>query len=86
MIAEARNEGRKVHFASLMGLCHLKNLEFGPQFQKYTGRVALRGDIVKDESGSCAVFTEQGPSASQMTAVKGHGHHIHTARMRRTSS
>ena len=23
---EARNKGRKVHFASLMDLCHLKNL------------------------------------------------------------
>ena len=38
--------------------------------QKYKGRVVLRGDIVKDDSGSCAVFTEQGSSASQMTAAK----------------
>ena len=30
----------------------------------------LRGDIVKDDSGSHAVFKEQGPSASQMTAAK----------------
>ena len=30
----------------------------------------LRGDIVKDDSGSYAVFTEQGSSASQMTAAK----------------
>ena len=29
----------------------------------------LRGDIVKDGSGSYAVFTEQGSSASQMTAA-----------------
>ena len=29
-----------------------------------------RGDIVKDDLGSCAVFTEQGSSASQMTAAK----------------
>ena len=42
VIAEARNEGRKVHFASLMDLCHLKNSELGPQFQKYKGRVVLR--------------------------------------------
>ena len=34
------------------------------------GLVVLRGDIVKDDSGSCAVFTEQGSSASQMTAAK----------------
>ena len=30
----------------------------------------LRGDIVKDDSGSYAVFTEQGSSASQMTEAK----------------
>ena len=30
----------------------------------------LRGDIVKGDSGSYAVFTEQGSSASQMTAAK----------------
>ena len=39
VIAEARNEGRKVHFASLMDLCHLKNSELGPRYQKYKGRV-----------------------------------------------
>ena len=59
----------KVHFASLMDLCHLKNSELEPQFQKYKGRVALRGDIVKDDSGSYAVFIEQGSSASQITAA-----------------
>ena len=30
----------------------------------------LRGDIVKDDLGACAVFTEQGSSPSQMTAAK----------------
>ena len=68
--AEARNEFRKVHFASLMDLCHLKNSELEPQFQKYIGRVVLRGDIVKDDSGSFAVFAKQGSSSSQMTAAK----------------
>ena len=70
VIAKARNEGRKVHFASLMELCHLKNSELEPQFQKYKGRVVLRGDTVKHDSGSCAVFTERRSSASQMTAAK----------------
>ena len=50
-----------------MDICHLKNAELD---QKYKGRVVLRGDIVKDDSGSYAVFTEQGSSASQMTAAK----------------
>ena len=30
----------------------------------------VRGDIVKDDSGAYAVFTEQGSSASQMTAAR----------------
>ena len=38
--------------------------------QTYKGRVVLRRDIVKDNSGSYAVFTEQRSSASQMTAAK----------------
>ena len=53
-----------------MDLCHLKKSELEPQFQKYKGRVVLRGDTVKDDSGSYAVFTEQGSSASQMAAAK----------------
>ena len=61
---------QKVHFASLMYICHLKNAELEAKHQKFKGRVVLRGDIVKDDSGSYAVFTEQGSSASQMTAAK----------------
>ena len=53
-----------------MDICHLKNAELETKHQKYKGRVELRGDIVKDDSGSYAVFTEQGSSASQMTAAK----------------
>ena len=35
VIDDARNKGRKVHFASLMDLlCHLKNSELEPQHQK----------------------------------------------------
>ena len=70
MIDEARTKGAKVHFASLMDICHLKNAEVETKHQKYKGRVVLRGDIVKDDSGSYAVFTEQGSSASEMTAAK----------------
>ena len=63
------NEGRKVHFASLMDLCHLKNSQLGPKFQKYKDRVELRGDIVKDDSGSYAVL-QQGSPVSEKTAAK----------------
>ena len=70
MIDEARTKGAKVHFASLMDNCHLKNAELEAKHQKYKGRVVLRGENVKEDSGSYAVFTERGSSASQMTAAK----------------
>ena len=70
VIDEARTAGATVHFASSMDICHLKNAELEAKHQKYKGRVVLRGDIVKDDSGSYAVFTEQGSSATQMTAAK----------------
>ena len=53
-----------------MDMCHLKNAELEAKHQKYKGRVVFRGDIVKDDSGAYAVSTEQGSSASQMTAAK----------------
>ena len=70
VIDEARTSGATVHCASSMDICHLKNAELEAKHQKYKGRVVLCGDIVKDNSGSYAVFTEQGSSASQMTAAK----------------
>ena len=70
VIDEARTLGATVHFASLMDICHLKNAELEAKHQKYKGRVVFRTDIVKDDSGSYAAFTEQGSSASQMTAAK----------------
>ena len=48
----------------------MKNAELETKHQKYKGRVVLQGDIVKDDSGSYAVLTEQGSSASQMTAAR----------------
>ena len=69
-----------------MVLSHLKNAELEKKHQKYEGRVVLRGDIVKDDSGSYAVLTEQGPSESQMTAAKSDCYHLKVTRTRRTSS
>ena len=70
VIDEARTEHKTVHFASLMDICHLKNSEMEPKIQKYKGGVVLRGDIVTDDSGSYAVFKEQGSSASQWRLQK----------------
>ena len=73
-------------FAALMDICHVKNAELEPKFQKYKGPVVLLGDIVKDDSGSCAGFIEQGSSAAQMTAAKSNGCHSKVTRMCWTSS
>ena len=71
VIDEARTKVATVHFASFMDTCHLKNAELEAKHQKYKGRVVLPGGVfLKDDSGSYAVFTEQGSSASQMTAAK----------------
>ena len=59
----------------------------GTKLQKYKKiRVVLRGDIVKDDSGAHAIFTEQGSSASQMTVAKNNGHYCKISKMLRTSS
>ena len=57
VILEAQREKRKVHFALLMDICHLKSAELEAKYRKYNGRVVLR-DIEQDDSGSNAVFTE----------------------------
>ena len=62
--------GTEVHFAFSDGHLSFENAELEAKHQKYKDRVVIRGDIVKDDSGSLAVFTEQGSSASQMTAAK----------------
>ena len=38
VVLEAQKEQRTVHFDSLMDICHLKNAELEPNFQKYKGR------------------------------------------------
>ena len=53
-----------------MDLCHLKNSELESRYQQHKGRAVLREDIVKDDSGSYAVFIEQRSSASQMLVAK----------------
>ena len=70
VIDEVRTKDAKVHCTSLMDICHLKNAELEAKHQKYKGRVVLRGEIVKDDSGSYALFLEQGSSVSQTTAAK----------------
>ena len=64
VILEAQRDKKKVHFATRMDISHLKKCGVG------TKVIVLGGDSVKDDSGAYAGFTEQGSSASQMTAAK----------------
>ena len=41
VIDEARTKEAKVHFVSLMDICHLKNAELETKHQQYKGRVVL---------------------------------------------
>ena len=45
VIDEARTSGAKVHFASLMDLCHLKNAELEAKHQKVT-KVVLYSEVI----------------------------------------
>ena len=44
LLEARRDKKKKVHFATWMDICHPKNVEFEPQFEKYEGRIVLRGD------------------------------------------
>ena len=70
VIMAAKAKGEQVHFATLDQLCRQKNSQLEEPMRKYKGRIVLRGDNVKDEEGFYAVFSEQGTSASQMSAAK----------------
>ena len=84
VIGELRTTGAKVHFASLMDICLLKNAELEAKHQKYKCRVVLRGNIVKYESGSYA--SVHGTRIITNDCSKSHGYHLQIARVRRTSS
>ena len=51
-------------------------LNWEAKHKKYKGRVVLRGDIVKDHSGSYAVFTEQGIFSISNDSREDHGYHL----------
>ena len=57
-------------FGSLRALIFDEHSELLPGKRIYKGRVEIRGDQIKDETGHFAVFTEQGTSASHLAAAK----------------
>ena len=67
---DAQRENKKVHFATVMDICHFKKHGVETQIAKNNDRTVLRGDIVTDDSWAYAVFSEQGSSASKMTVAR----------------
>ena len=70
VIFEAQRDNKESPLCYIDGHMSSQDAELEPKLQKYKGRVVVRGDIVKDDSGAYAVFTEPGSSASQMIAAK----------------
>ena len=67
-LKKGKKDGWTVHFATLMDNCHRKKSDMEPKFSKYKGRVALRADVVMDDSGSYAVFTERRSAVKRIVA------------------
>ena len=67
---EATRQGRTVHFGRVHPLMHIKHSELPEHLQTYKGRIVFTGNRVQDETGYSAVFSEQGTSASHLTAAK----------------
>ena len=77
VIVEAQREKKKVHFATLMDMCHLKNAVLEPKLQRYKRQSrAPWWDIVKDDSGACV------PNHCR----RSHGCYCKIVSLRRTSS
>ena len=87
VILDAHRDKTKVHFASMMDMCHFQNAELEPKLQKYQGRVVHRGDIVNYDSGAHAFFlTEQGLVCVPNDCRKSNGCYCKNTRLWRTSS
>ena len=81
-----QTEGKDCSLCYIDGPMPSQELGVGPAVpKKYKGLVVLRGDVVKDDSGSYAVFTEQGLSASKNDGRKSSGNFSQTTWSRWTS-
>ena len=85
VILEAQRDKKKVHFVTLIDICHLKNAELEPKLQKYKGRVVLRGDVVKDDFGATAFFYWTGLVCVPDDRCKNNGCYCKITRLRWTS-
>ena len=83
---EARTSGAKVHFASLMDICHLKNAELEATHQKNKSRVVLRGDIEKRQLWFLRSIHRTRFISITNDSRQNYGYHLQIAKVRWTSS
>jgi len=65
----SRESGVDIHCGDLMAICSIKFWERNAEFHKYKGRICFRGDSVKDQYGSAAVFQELSASPTTVQAA-----------------
>ena len=86
VIDEARTKGVKVHFASLMGTCHLKKCCIGDKGPKIQRSSCIPRWYYKRRFWIlCSIYRTRFISITNDSS-KSHGYHLQTARLRRTSS
>ena len=76
VIRRAKKDGKTIHFANLMDVCHLKSAELAKHFHKCKERVVLWEDNVQDEEGYRAVFSRVRCSSVSEGSGKILGHHL----------
>jgi hypothetical protein len=77
--AEARREGRTVHFGTVFGICVEKGSELplGHKDRKFKGRFVFRGNDVRDQNYDHAIFQELGSSPAALEAGKSADYGLH---------
>ena len=67
MAAEAKAQGKNVHFSRLFCICSVKHSGTKGK-RKYKGHAVCQGDNVRDENGLAATLAEAASSASHIEA------------------
>ena len=70
VMKSGRGKGIEYLCGSIKASCHIRNYELGGEKWVDEGKIVFRGDLIKDETGHKAVFTEQSTCASYMAGTK----------------
>ena len=86
VIDEARTKGAKVHFASLMDICHLKNAELEAKHQKFQRSSCIPWWYCKRQFWVLRSIHRTRSISISNDSRQDHGYHLQSAWVRRTSS